>query len=65
VPPGVQQQLGARTRRETSFQTEGTVDAPEDALTWRVELDTDDATLRRYTLVFEPVEGRLLSVVRR
>jgi hypothetical protein len=65
VPPGLQQQLGARTRRETSFRTEGTVDAPQDALTWRVELDTDGTVPHRYTLVFEPVEGRLLSVVRR
>jgi hypothetical protein len=65
VPPGLQQQLGARTRRETSFRAEGTVDAPQDAQTWRVELDTDGAVPHRYTLVFEPVEGRLLSVVRR
>ena len=65
VPPGLQQQLGARTRRETSFRAEGTVDAPQDALTWRVELDTDGTVSHRYTLVFEPVEGRLLSVVRR
>ncbi len=40
-------------------------DAPQDARTWRVELETDDPTGRPYTLVFEPVEGRLLSVVRR
>ncbi len=65
VPPGVRAVLGARLVRETMFQAEGTAEAPQDARTWRVELETDDPTGRPYTLVFEPVEGRLLSVVRR
>jgi hypothetical protein len=65
VPPGVREVLGARLVRETMFRADGTADAPQDARTWRVELETDDPTGRPYTLVFEPVEGRLLSVVRR
>ena len=65
VPPGLQRQLGALSVRETSFRAQGTVEAPQDALTWRVELETDVPNGRPYTLVFEPVEGRLLSVVRR
>jgi hypothetical protein len=65
VPLGLQHQLGAPTRRETSFRAEGTADAPQDALTWRVELESGEAVPRQYTLVFEPVEGRLLSLVRR
>jgi hypothetical protein len=65
VPVGLPRALGAATVRETTFRAEGTVEAPQDARTWRVELETDDADRRPYTLVFEPVEGRLLSVVRR
>ncbi len=65
VPLGVQEQLGAHTVRETTFRIEAPADAPQDALTWRVELETGDAARRSYTLLFEPVEGRLLSVVRR
>ena len=65
VSLGLQQQLGARTVRETTFRTEAPADAPQDALTWRVELETGDAARRPYMLLFEPVEGRLLSVVRR
>jgi hypothetical protein len=65
VPLGLQQQLGAPTVRETTFRAEAPADAPQDALTWRVELETGDAARRPYTLLFEPVEGRLLSVVRR
>ena len=37
-------------------------DAPDEALTWRVELDTAEHV---YTVIVEPVAGRLLSVVRR
>ena len=65
VPNGVKEQLRAPTVREASFRTDAPADAPDDAWTWRVELETDDALRRPYTLVFEPVEGRLLSVVRR
>ena len=65
VGAGVRAVLGARLVRETTFRAEGTADAPQDARTWRVELETDDPAGRPYTLVFEPVEGRLLSVVRR
>ena len=62
VPGGVQLQLGAPMVRERTFQTDGTV---EEAQTWRVEVESSDVVPVRYTLVFEPVEGRLLSVVRR
>jgi hypothetical protein len=65
VTPGLQRLFGARTVRERSFRAEGTAEAPLDALTWRVELEADDPATRGYTLVFEPIEGRLLSVVRR
>ena len=65
VPIGVKEQLRARTVRDASFRTDAPADAPDDARTWRVELETDDALRRSYTLVFEPIEGRLLSVVRR
>lgn len=65
VPPGMSQQLGARLVREPTFRAEGPVEAPQAARTWRVQLETDDPAGRLYTLVFEPVDGRLLSVVRR
>ena len=65
MPLGLQRQLGAAAVRGPTFRAAGTVEAPQDALTWRVELETDDPHCRPYTLVFEPIEGRLLSVVRR
>jgi hypothetical protein len=65
VPAGVQQHLAAHLVRETRFRIESPADAPQEALTWRVELETDDRAARPYALVFEPVEGRLVSVVRR
>jgi len=60
VPAGVASALRATVRDRTFRET--VADAAEEALTWRVELDTAD---HGYTLVVEPVEGRLLSVVRR
>jgi hypothetical protein len=63
VPAGLQQRLRAGAIRETTFRAASEV--PTEALTWRVELDTTDAVPQRYTLVFEPVEGRLVSLVRR
>jgi hypothetical protein len=65
VPAGLQRHLAAHLVRETRFRAEAPANAPQDALTWQVELETDDRAARPYTLVFEPVEGRLVSVVRR
>jgi hypothetical protein len=65
VPAGLKVRLGAPTVRERLFRADASADAPEEALTWRVELEAEDPLGPRYTLVFEPVEGRLLSVVRR
>jgi hypothetical protein len=62
VPAGLQARLGAPTVRERTFRTEGSED---EAQTWRVEVESPDVVPVRYTLVFEPFEGRLLSVVRR
>jgi hypothetical protein len=63
LPVGLQQRLGAGVVRETTFRAESEVLA--EALTWRVELDTTGAVPQRYTLVFEPIDGRLMSLVRR
>jgi hypothetical protein len=60
VPAGVPRVLRATVRARTFRET--VADAAEEALTWQVELDTDTHT---YSVLFEPVEGRLLSVVRR
>ncbi len=61
LPSGLAVILGATSVGERTFR-EVVEDAPEDAQTWHVELKTPAF---RYGLVFEPVEGRLLSVVRR
>jgi len=60
VPAGVPSVLRATVRART-FR-ERVENAPEEAMTWQVELDTDTHT---YSVLFEPVEGRLMSVVRR
>ena len=62
VPEGISARLGAPRVRARTFIAEGT---PDEAQTWRVEIESTDVVPQRYTLVFEPVEGRLLSVVRR
>jgi hypothetical protein len=65
VPVGVVQVLGATDVATPTFKT-AAVPGEADALTWQVGL-TGAATdpLHTYTLMFEPLEGRLLSVVRR
>jgi hypothetical protein len=65
VPAGVPRMLGAPNVRETTFRTEKSDEKSNDAMTWQVDVESTDTVPRRYTLVFEPVEGRLLSVVRR
>ncbi len=62
VPAGLQTRLGAPTLRERTFVADG---APDEAQTWRVDVESTETVPQRYTLVFEPVDGRLLSVVRR
>jgi hypothetical protein len=62
LPAGLQARLGAPTVRERRFRADGSVD---EAQTWHVELEPADGAPYRYVLVIEPVEGRLLSVVRR
>jgi hypothetical protein len=65
VPAGVVQVLGATDVTTPTFTT-AAAPGEADALTWHVALSGGvmDA-LHTYTLVFEPLEGRLLSVVRR
>jgi hypothetical protein len=65
VPPRLAEALQATTAPVGRFQGDG--DASVKALSWVVELDATaaDGTPRTYTLTFEPVAGRLLSVVRR
>jgi len=60
VPAGLHTRLSAPTLRERTFIADG--DEPQ---TWRVDVESTETVPQRYTLVFEPVEGRLLSVVRR
>ena len=62
VSAGVRQQLGMASVATSRYRDQAP-EAPSEAHTWRVELD--DATGGGVTLVLEPVEGRLLSVVRR
>jgi hypothetical protein len=66
VPAGIHQRLGAPEIRIATFRG-ATEEGPEAALTWRVELDRQEASgvLTRYTLVIEPMDGRLVSLVRR
>ena len=63
VPAGLQRKLGTTAVRETEFRA--TSESLSEALTWRVEVESAETVPRRYTLAFEPVEGRLVSVVRR
>lgn len=63
VSEGVRRQLGMTTVVTTRYREEAPLDAPAEAQTWRVELD--DPLGGGLVLVFEPLEGRLLSVVRR
>jgi hypothetical protein len=64
VPVGVVQALGSQDIGMPTFTTG--VPGQVDAATWRVELiGPVNDPFHNYTLVFEPLEGRLLSVVRR
>jgi hypothetical protein len=56
--------LGGRRTGDVQFR-EQSLEAPSEARTWRVALDGPDVSTPGYTLVVEPVEGRLVSVVRR
>jgi hypothetical protein len=62
VPAGLQARLQAPTLRARSFTGDGSQDG---APAWHVDVESNDPVPERYTLAFEPVEGRLLSVVRR
>jgi hypothetical protein len=65
VPAGVVQVLGATDVATPTFTT-AAAPGEADALTWHVGLTgTVKDPLHTYTLVFEPLEGRLQSVVRR
>jgi hypothetical protein len=65
VPSGVQTVLGGDTVRGQTFRSEAPPDHFAEALTWQVELEKHDSATNVFTLVFEPIEGRLMSVVRR
>jgi hypothetical protein len=62
VPAGLQARLQAPTLRARSFTGDG---SQGEAPAWQVDVESTDLVPLRYTLAFEPVEGRLLSVVRR
>jgi hypothetical protein len=62
VPAGLQARLQAPTLRARSFTGDGSQDG---APAWQVDVESNDPVPQRFTLAFEPVEGRLLSVVRR
>lgn len=64
VPAGVMAALGGRATSDVQFR-EAAPEAPAEARTWRVAVDGPDVSAPSYTLVIEPVEGRLLAVVRR
>jgi hypothetical protein len=61
VPEGLQARLGAPTLRARTLAGDG----PQGEAQWQVDVESTDLVPLRYTLAFEPVEGRLLSVVRR
>jgi hypothetical protein len=62
VPAGVKRALGA-TILGVSFQL-GRSDAPADAIAWVVDIDRAGGA-GSFKASFDPVEGRLLSVIRR
>jgi hypothetical protein len=62
VPEGLLARLSAPTLRARSFADDR---SQGEALAWQVDVESTDLAPLRYTLAFEPVEGRLLSVVRR
>jgi hypothetical protein len=64
VPDGVVTALGGRRTGDVQFR-EQAPEAPSEARTWRAALDGPDVSTPGYTVVIEPVEGRLVSVVRR
>jgi hypothetical protein len=62
VPEGLPARLRAPTLRARSFAGDA---SRGEAQAWHVDVESNDTVPQRYTLVFEPFEGRLVSVVRR
>ena len=63
VPEALARATGNGTATDVQF---GVLEEPGvDALTWRVELQDASRAAQRTVLVFEPIEGRLVGLVRR
>lgn len=65
VPAGVRTVLKTPVARAHTFRSDPPPDRAKEALTWQIELEGGDASAAAFTVVFEPIEGRLMSVVRR
>ncbi len=65
VPVGVQTVLKTSVARAQTFRADPPPNKGSEALTWQLEVEGADAAASAFTLVFEPIEGRLMSVVRR
>jgi hypothetical protein len=65
VPPGVQAVLKTSKTRGQTFRADPPPDKVKEGLTWELEVEGAAVGAAAFTLVFEPLEGRLMSVVRR
>jgi hypothetical protein len=65
APAGVKQLLRTSVVRAQMFQTDPPPDRVNEGLTWQVELEGAEPAPPSFIAVFEPIEGRLMSVVRR
>ena len=65
VVAGLQRVLGVTVVRSHTFRSDPPPDRLFEALTWEIEAEKANVAEGGFTLIFEPIAGRLMSVVRR
>lgn len=65
VSSGVHTVLDVAVVRSQTFRSDPPPDKVTEALTWQLDVEGADAGSAAFTLVFEPIQGHLMSVVRR
>jgi hypothetical protein len=65
VPPGVKAVLATPIAHEALFEAGASPSRQEEKLTWQVDVESTGPAAKRFTIVIEPIEGRLVSIIRR
>jgi hypothetical protein len=65
IPPGIKTVLATPIVREGVFRSEAPSDRESEKLTWQVDVESASPAGKAFSIVLEPIEGRLMSIVRR